>query len=62
MPCDPEGEAVRRCTNPDCPAKIKARMLYFASRKAMDIEGLGDVLVETLVDNRMVRDVADLYC
>jgi len=57
----PEGEAVRRCTNPDCPAKVKARILYFASRKAMDIEGLGEVLVETLVDKKMVRDVADLY-
>ena len=57
----PEGEAVRRCTNPDCPAKLKARILYFASRKAMDIEGLGDVLVETLVNKEMIHDVADLY-
>lgn len=57
----PEGEAVRRCTNPDCPAKIKGRLGYFASRKAMDIEGLGDVLIATLVDSGMVRDVADLY-
>ena len=57
----PEGEAVRRCTNPDCPAKLKARILYFASRKAMDIEGLGEVLVEMLVDKEMIRDVADLY-
>jgi len=57
----PEGEAVRRCSNPDCPAKVKARILYFASRKAMDIEGLGDVLVETLVSNGMVKNVADLY-
>jgi DNA ligase (NAD+) len=57
----PEGEAVTRCTNPDCPAKIKARLAYFAARKAMDIEGLGDVLVETLVDTGMVKTVADLY-
>lgn len=57
----PDGEAVRRCTNPDCPAKIKGRLAYFASRKAMDIEGLGDVLIDTLVDSGMVRDVADLY-
>ena len=57
----PEGEAVRRCINDVCPAKIKARILYFASRKAMDIEGLGEVLVETLVDNGSVKDVADLY-
>lgn len=57
----PEGEAVTRCSNPDCPAKVKARILYFAARKAMDIEGLGDVLVETLVDNGMIKTVADLY-
>jgi DNA ligase (NAD+) len=65
----PEGEAVRRCSNPDCPAKIKARILYFASRKAMDIEGLGDALVETLVENGVdrggttwkVKNVADIY-
>lgn len=56
-----EGESARRCINDVCPAKLKARALYFASRKAMDIEGLGEVLVETLVDNGMVRDVADLY-
>ena len=57
----PEGEAVRRCTNPNCPAKVKARIGYFASRKAMDIEGLGWVLIETLVDTGMVKDVADIY-
>lgn len=57
----PEGEAVRRCTNPDCPAKIKARIGYFASRKAMDIEGLGWVLIETLVDNGTLKNVADVY-
>ncbi len=57
----PAGEAVTRCSNPDCPAKVKARVLYFAARKAMDIEGLGDVLVEKLVDLGMVKNVADLY-
>lgn len=57
----PEGEAVRRCSNPQCPAKVKARILYFASRKAMDIEGLGDVLVEMLVKSGRIKDVADLY-
>ena len=57
----PPGEAVTRCSNEDCPAKIKARILYFAARKAMDIEGLGDVLVEMLVDLGMVKTVADLY-
>ena len=57
----PQGEAVRRCKNPVCPAKVKGRIGYFASRKAMDIEGLGDVLVDTLVTSGRVKDVADLY-
>lgn len=57
----PEGEAVRRCSNPRCPAKIKARLLYFSSRKAMDIEGFGEVLADTLVDSERINDVADLY-
>jgi DNA ligase (NAD+) len=57
----PDGEAVRRCTNPECPAKIMGRIGYFASRKAMDIEGLGDVLIDTLVTTGRVKDVADLY-
>ncbi|HEX8370842.1 MAG TPA: NAD-dependent DNA ligase LigA [Pyrinomonadaceae bacterium] len=57
----PAGEVVTRCTNTNCPAKVKARILYFAARKAMDIEGLGDVLVEKLVDLGMVKNVADLY-
>jgi len=57
----PEGEVVTRCTNADCPAKLKARLLYFAARKAMDIEGLGEVLVEQLVENGLVKDAADIY-
>ncbi len=57
----PEGEVVTRCTNVDCPAKLKARILYFASRKAMDIEGLGEIVVEKLVDLGLVKNVADLY-
>ncbi len=57
----PEGEAVRRCINPDCPAKVKARLLYFSSRKAMDIEGLGEAIVDALIAKGWVRDVADLY-
>ncbi len=57
----PEGEAVTRCSNADCPAKVKARIGYFAARKAMDIEGLGDVLIEKIVDLGIVKTVADLY-
>jgi DNA ligase (NAD+) len=57
----PEGEAVRRCSNPVCPAKVRARIQYFASRKAMDIEGLGEVVVQMLVDSGRLKDVADIY-
>ncbi|MCW5959538.1 MAG: NAD-dependent DNA ligase LigA [Pyrinomonadaceae bacterium] len=57
----PEGEAVTRCPNEVCPAKVKARIGYFAMRKAMDIEGLGEVLIEKLVDLGIVKTVADLY-
>ncbi len=57
----PEGEVVRRCVNAACPAKLKESLLHFASRRAMDIDGLGDALVDQLVDRKMVHDVADLY-
>ena len=57
----PEGEVVARCVAADCPAQLKGRLLHFASRRAMRIEGLGDALAEQLVQSRLVRDVADLY-
>ncbi|HEX8501643.1 MAG TPA: NAD-dependent DNA ligase LigA [Pyrinomonadaceae bacterium] len=57
----PEGEVVSRCVAADCPAQLKARLLHFASRRAMRIEGLGDALADQLVQKKMVRDVADLY-
>jgi DNA ligase (NAD+) len=57
-----EGEAVARCSGGlHCPAQIKAGIAHFASRRAMDIDGLGDKLIEQLVDRGLVRDVADLY-
>jgi len=56
-----ESEVYIRCTNLACPAQRKERIRYFASRGAMDIEGLGSVLVDQLVDKGLVRDVADLY-
>jgi len=56
-----EGEAAHRCPNISCPAQLKERIRHFASRDAMDIEGLGDKLVEQLVDKGLVQDVADLY-
>ncbi|HEX8291184.1 MAG TPA: NAD-dependent DNA ligase LigA, partial [Pyrinomonadaceae bacterium] len=57
----PEGEVVSRCVAADCPAQLKGRLLHYASRRAMRIEGLGDALAEQLVQKKMVRDVADLY-
>ncbi|MGH9767573.1 MAG: helix-hairpin-helix domain-containing protein, partial [Blastocatellia bacterium] len=52
----PEGEAVTRCPNPDCPAKLRAGLLHFSSRRAMRIEGLGEALVEQLTSPRTKRD------
>ena len=56
-----EGEVAYRCVNAACPAKRKESLLHFASRHAMDINGLGDKIVDQLVDRGMVKDVADLY-
>ncbi|HEV2387067.1 MAG TPA: NAD-dependent DNA ligase LigA [Candidatus Acidoferrales bacterium] len=54
-------EVAYRCVNAACPAKRKESLLHFASRHAMDIDGLGDKLVDQLVDTGMVKDMADLY-
>lgn len=56
-----EDEAKHRCPNMNCPAQIKARIEHFASKRAMDIDGLGEKLVAQLVDKGLVSDVADLY-
>jgi DNA ligase (NAD+) len=57
----PEGEVDRRCPNASCPAQIEQRLRHYAWRNAMDIEGLGDVLVHQLVEKGLVKDFADLY-
>jgi DNA ligase (NAD+) len=57
----PEGEVVARCVAADCPAQLMGRLIHFASRRAMRIEGLGVVLVEQLLEAKLVRDVGDLY-
>jgi DNA ligase (NAD+) len=57
----PEGEVVARCVAADCTAQLMGRLLHFASRRAMRIEGLGDVLAEQLVAANLVKDVGDLY-
>lgn len=56
-----EGEAAYRCVGLSCPAKLKESVKFFGSRGAMDIEGLGEKLIEQLVDRKMVNDLADLY-
>jgi len=56
-----EGEVAYRCVNAACPAKRKESILHFAGRHAMDIDGLGEKIVDQLVDTGMVKDVADLY-
>jgi DNA ligase (NAD+) len=57
----PEGEAVSRCIAADCPAQLIGRILHFASRRAMRIEGLGFALADQLIEKKMVKDVADIY-
>jgi DNA ligase (NAD+) len=58
---DKEEEVAFRCLNPSCPAQLVQSVLHFGSRTAMDIEGLGDVVVEQLVSQKMIRNAADLY-
>jgi len=56
-----EGEVAYRCVNAACPAKRKESLLHFAGRHAMNIDGLGEKIVDQLVDKGLVKDVADLY-
>jgi DNA ligase (NAD+) len=56
-----EGEVAYRCMNKACPAQLKESLRHFAGRHAMDIDGLGDALVEQLVERKLVHDAADLY-
>jgi len=54
-------EVIHRCIGLDCPAQLKGRIRHFASKRAMDIEGLGVKLIDQLVDKGLVKDVADIY-
>ena len=56
-----EGEAALRCLNPDCPAKVSRKIRYFVSRECMDIEGLGESLVEMLAEKGFLEKVSDIY-
>ncbi len=57
----PEGEVIDRCTNPSCPARLRESLLHFASRRAMDIQGLGEAVVDQLLSAGPVQSVPDLY-
>jgi len=57
----PEDEVALYCENPECPAQIKGKLEHFASRTAMDIEGLGEALVDLFVEKKFLKNVADIY-
>ena len=57
----PEGEVIARCSGLNCPAQLKGRLRHLASRRALDIDGLGVKLIDQLVDRGLVQDVADLF-
>lgn len=57
-----EGAAAHRCINPLCPAQILRLLIHFCSRDAMDIEGLGDALLQVFTENGMIKNAADIYC
>lgn len=56
-----EGEAVVRCTNAECPAQLARHLIHFASRDAMDIEGLGPAVISLLLENKLIHHPYDLY-
>jgi DNA ligase (NAD+) len=56
-----EGEVALRCPNYDCPVQVRRRVRHFASRACVDIDGLGEAMVDVLVEKGWVRDVADVY-
>ena len=56
-----EGEAAYRCTNPSCPAQLRRSVEHFASRHAMNIDGMGPAIVGALIDKGLVRRVSDIY-
>ena len=57
----PEGEVISRCVNASCPARVRESVLHFASRRAMDIDGLGEAIVDQLLARGLVRSLPDLY-
>ncbi|MBE6788622.1 MAG: NAD-dependent DNA ligase LigA [Ruminococcaceae bacterium] len=56
-----DDEAVIRCINPACPAQLSRNIIHFASKQAMDIDGLGPAIVDTFIENKLISSAADLY-
>lgn len=56
-----EGEVALRCINPKCPAQLIEGLIHFVSRQAMNIDGLGDKIIQQLYENEVIKDVADIY-
>ncbi len=56
-----EGEAVVRCIGIECPAKLYRSIIHFASKEAMDIKGLGDAIIEELIERKLISNISDLY-
>ena len=57
----PEGEAAYYCENAECPAQVRGRIEHYASRGAMDIEGLGEAAIDLLVNEKLIHNIADIY-
>ena len=57
----PEGEVISRCANTSCPARVRESILHYASRRAMDIDGLGEAIVDQLLEAKLIRSIPDLY-
>ena len=56
-----EGEAAYRCLNPDCPSRIRESLRFFATRDAMDIEGMGPAVIDLLLEEKLIAGIADIY-
>ena len=57
----PEDEVISRCANTSCPARVRESILHFAGRRAMDVDGLGEAIVDQLLGAKLVRSIPDLY-
>jgi DNA ligase (NAD+) len=56
-----DGKAAKKCTNPDCPAKLNRKIRHFVSKAGMDVLGLGEAVVKQLIDNELINNVSDMY-